>query len=451
MLVVAAGIYFIKAAGLSGGSDKNANDIVSGMPGDNAQSGDEIVSPKDENVSPGEQQDKPEILPGDAQDSTASGDKKDGANGIEKAEAGGTGNSDLPKGSAITNITREEKEMLENMTLREKVGQLFIIRPESLVTEYRGYETELTDDMREVFDRYPCGGIALFEKNITGEEQVMKFTADINSLKYNPLVCIDEEGGKVSRISHNPNMPIDEIPDMQDIAATNDAYEAYKVGDNIGSYLSKYGFDVDFAPVADVNTNPDNPIIGVRAFGDDPVTAGAMVAAVVDGLHNNKIAGCLKHYPGHGDTKTDTHLGYAETMKTWDEIKNCEMVPFIAGMNANADMIMVAHIAAPNVTGSDEPATLSYTLITEKLRNELRYQGVIITDAIEMKAITDLYSSGEASVKCLQAGADIVLMPADYREAFDAVVKAVEDGVLTEERINESLIRVLRLKAKCAN
>lgn len=343
---------------------------------------------------------------------------------------------------------KEYMTIMENMTLREKVGQLFIIRPESIVKEYRGYEIGLNADMRAIYEDYPCGGFALFEKNITDEMQIIKFTTDLHALKYAPLLCIDEEGGSVSRISNHPNMPIDEIPNMQDIAETDDAYEAYKVGDNIGSYLKKYGFDVDLAPVADVNTNPDNPIIGVRAFGDDPVTAGAMVAAVVEGLHNNNIGACLKHYPGHGDTKTDTHLGYAETTKDWEEILNCEMVPFIAGINANADMIMVAHIAAPRVTGSDEPATLSYTLITEKLRNELHYDGIIITDAIEMKAITSVYSSGEAAVKCIQAGVDIVLMPENYIEAFDAVVKAVEDGIITEERINESLLRILRLKAK---
>lgn len=340
-------------------------------------------------------------------------------------------------------------EIIKDMTLREKVGQLFIIRPESLCDELDGkYATSLTDQMRESYENYPAGGFALFGRNIVNEEQLISFNEDLNSLKYNPLLCIDEEGGEVSRLSNHPEINVDEIPNMQDIAATMDAYEAYKVGDNIGYYLNRFGFDVDFAPVADVNTNPDNPIIGVRAFGDDPVVAGAMVAAVIDGLHNNNIGSCIKHFPGHGDTQTDTHLGYAETLKTWEEMKNCEMIPFVAGMNSSTDMIMTAHIAAPNVTGSDEPASLSYTLLTQKLRGELRYDGIIITDALEMKAITSMYSSSEAAVKCILAGADIVLMPENYKEAFDGVVEAVENGTISEERLEESLKRVLKLKLR---
>jgi beta-N-acetylhexosaminidase len=208
--------------------------------------------------------------------------------------------------------------------------------------------------------------------------------------------------------------------------------------------------DIDFAPVADVNTNPLNPVIGDRAFGDDPATAAALVKQVIFGLHESGVASCIKHFPGHGDTSTDTHTGYAETGKTWEEMLNCEMIPFRAGIEAGTELLMTAHIAAPAVTGSDVPATMSHIFLTEKLRGELGYRGLIITDALSMGAIRDKYTSAEACIACIEAGADILLMPYDYFEAFDGVVQAVEEGRLTEERIDESLYRILRLKQKLA-
>ena len=203
---------------------------------------------------------------------------------------------------------------------------------------------------------------------------------------------------------------------------------------------------MDFAPVADVNTNPLNPVIGSRAFGDDPQQAARMVSRVIEGLHDSGVASCVKHFPGHGDTATDTHTGYAETLKTWEEIKNCEMIPFQAGIDAGTDMVMTAHIAAPNVTGTSEPSTISPIMLTEKLRGELGYDGLIITDALSMGAIREAYSSAEACVLCVQAGVDLLLMPYDYFEAFDGVARAVEEGRIPEERIDESVCRILRFK-----
>ncbi|MBR6027598.1 MAG: glycoside hydrolase [Clostridia bacterium] len=347
--------------------------------------------------------------------------------------------------------------LMASMSLREKVGQLFVVRPDALDSRFSPDDlednsitgtTKVTMDMRAVYASYPCGGFAIFRKNILSAPQLLTLTDNLHALgAYRPLIAIDEEGGQIARIANHPaGFGVRKFPAMGDIAASGDEALAHEVGTAIGAYLKAYGIDVDFAPVADVNTNPNNPVIGKRAFGDSPALAARMVTQVVTGLHESGTASCLKHFPGHGDTSTDTHTGYAETFKSWAEMADCEMIPFRAGIEAGSDLVMTAHIAAPNVTGSDEPATMSYVILTEKLRGELGFDGLIITDALSMGAITEKYTSSEACVQCILAGADLLLMPYDYFEAFDGVVKAVEEGVIPESRIDESLRRVLTFK-----
>ena len=197
-----------------------------------------------------------------------------------------------------------------------------------------------------------------------------------------------------------------------------------------------------------MNTNPDNIIIGPRAFSDDPETAADFVVSYLNGLDSAGIVGTLKHFPGHGDVKADTHFGYAQTNKTWKDLLKCEMIPFKAGIKAGAQMIMTAHIAVPKVTGDDLPSTLSPVILQDKLRGELGFDGVIVTDAMDMGAITKQFSSTEATITAIQAGVDIILCPQDFVDAFDAVVKAVEKGEIKESRIDESVKRILKLKKK---
>lgn len=350
-------------------------------------------------------------------------------------------------------VTRQ----IRRMTLREKVGQLFMVRPDALEGRFGPAElednsiigtTRVSDEMRQTYVQYPCGGFALFRKNILSPSQLMAFTEALHALNdCLPLLGIDEEGGRIARIANHPaNFGVKKFPAMGVIAQSGDPRQAYEAGRAIGGYLTAYGLDIDFAPVADVNTNPLNPVIGDRAFGDDPARAAEMVEQVIAGLHDGGAASCVKHFPGHGDTATDTHTGYAETKKTWEEISACEMIPFRAGIRAGTEFVMTAHIAAPFVTGTDEPATMSPVLLTEKLRGELGFQGLIITDALSMGAIREKYSSSEACIRCIQAGVDILLMPYDYFEAFDGVVRAVEEGVLPESRIDESVYRILSFK-----
>ncbi len=351
--------------------------------------------------------------------------------------------------------TDEVEAQLQKMTLREKVGQMFYIRIESLdpSIEWTKYDDlanlknqEITMKMRKTNEQYPVGGIILYAWNIEDETQLASIISQVRSLKGNPLLCIDEEGGRVSRIANNPNFNVKKYESMAAIGATGDPKNAYECGNTIGTYLKHYGFDIDFAPVADVNTNPDNIIIGPRAFSDKPEVAAPMVTSYLQGLKDAGITGCVKHFPGHGDTSDDTHTGYVQSLKTWEEMKECEMVTFRAGIQWGCQLIMTAHIAVPNVTGSTIPSTMSSVVLQDKLRGELGYQNIIITDGMEMGAITKHYTSGEAAVGSIKAGVDIVLGPRDFTEAFDAVMAAVNDGSISEERINQSVRRILKLK-----
>ena len=361
-----------------------------------------------------------------------------------------------------TPVDRVETQ-LQKMSLREKVGQMFYVRPECLDTTIHfnlpsGIDASADDitkirlqavneTMRGVAKKYPVGGIILYAHNIDDEAQLARFIPQIRALNGSPLLCIDEEGGRVARIGRNTNFNVETFESMGAIGATGDAKNAYYCGNTIGTYLKKYGFDIDFAPVADVNTNPENIVIGARAFSDDPAVAAPMVTNYLQGLSDAGITGCIKHFPGHGDTKADTHYGYAQSLKTWDEMLSCEMTTFKAGIRWGCQLIMTAHIAAPNVTGSDIPSTMLSVILQDKLRRELGYQNIIITDAMEMGAITQQYTCAQAAVGCIQAGVDIVLGPQNLVEAFDAVVEAVKTGVITEERINQSVRRILKLKA----
>lgn len=361
-------------------------------------------------------------------------------------DSSSSASEDNPEASALD---------ISKMTIREKVGQMFFVRPEALDTSIHWSEyAELPDyklqqvnkTMLAVNKDYPIGGMILYAHNIVDEDQLSEFIADIRELNGSPLLAIDEEGGRVARIANNGNFDVPKYESMAAIAKSGDPDKAYKAAFTIGSYVKKYGFDIDYAPVADVNTNPENIIIGERAFSNDPETAAEFVVSYLNGLDSAGVIGTLKHFPGHGDVKTDTHSGYAETNKTWKEMLKCEMIPFKAGIKAGAQMIMTAHIAAPKITGNDLPATLSPVILQEKLRGELGFKGIIVTDAMDMGAITTQFGNAEAAIKSIQAGVDVVLCSREFTQVFDAVVKAVEKGEIKVSRIDESVKRILALK-----
>ena len=291
----------------------------------------------------------------------------------------------------------EVEAALASMTLREKVGQLFAVRPEALDFEQRSGGMKLTCSMREHLRSYPVGGIVLFATNISSQSQMTALIRDFQRSAGNSLlVAVDEEGGPVARLANSS------------------------------------AFDLPKFPSAS----------GRRAFSSDPDVTAGMVRAAVQGFHEAGMLCTLKHFPGHGDTLEDSHAGTATSTKTWEEMKAVELLPFEAGIAAGADVVMAAHITTPNAT------SLSYTMLTERLRGELGFTGVICTDGLGMKAITDHYSLAEAAIAALDAGADLLLLPADLQEAFDGVVAAVESGRISEERLDESVRRILTLKEK---
>lgn len=349
-------------------------------------------------------------------------------------------------------VVHTAKDVLGKMSLREKVGQLFIVRPEALAENSNAETAPATDRVDDAvisrLEEYPVGGVVLFSRNITGAEQLPEFISGLQkNSKYPLFIAVDEEGGSIARVANSGYYDVASYKSMEDIGKSGDASKAEEVGRQIGMYLKKLGFNLDFAPVADINTNPQNIVIGDRSYGSDPSLVAEMVSAQLDGMHDSGIMGTLKHFPGHGDTKDDTHSGYVSIEKTWDELKVCELIPFTASL-PKTDMVMVSHITAVNVTNDNLPSSMSEMMITEKLRNELGYDGVVITDAMAMCAVADNYTSAEAAVTAVKAGVDIVLMPQNLDEAFNGVMNAVTDDEISMARLDESVLRILKMKAK---
>lgn len=339
----------------------------------------------------------------------------------------------------------------DTLTLEQKVGQLFIVRPdaldltlsqETINDAHADGVTAVTNDMRKTLQQYPVGGICQFGKNIESPSQLARFNADLQAASATPLlIAVDEEGGLIARLANNDAFNLPRYASAAAVGASGDPADAREMGQTIGSYLKTYGFNIDFAPDADVNTNPDNPIIGERAFSSDAATAAQMAAAAADGLRENGILPTLKHFPGHGDTAEDSHTDLAVTYKTREELENCELLPFAADTGLHA--VMVGHIAAPNVTGDMTPATLPPTLIGMIPDAE---NALIVTDSLAMDAITAAYTPGEAAVLAIQAGCDVLLMPNSLPEAYAAVLDAVQNGTISEARLDQSVNKILHYK-----
>ena len=333
------------------------------------------------------------------------------------------------------------------MPVEDKVAQLFMVTPESLTGASK--VTQAGEKTQEVLNQYRVGGFVYFGDNLVDKEQVTNMisaTAGYNL--YDMFFAIDEEGGKVSRVQKS-KIEVPEVGNMSEIGATGDANKAYEAGKTIGQYLRELGFNVDFAPVADVVTATDKATIGDRSFGSDPAVVGQMVQKCAEGIQENGVSACLKHFPGLGDTTTDTHEERVVIEKSLEELQATDFVAFKDAIDAGVDFVMVSHATA---TGIDEvyPSSLSKKVITEQLRDYLGYDGIVITDAFNMKAITEYYTTEEACVKAIKAGADMILMPEDFEAGYNAVLEAVKDGSISEERIDESLKRIFRVKKRDA-
>lgn len=333
--------------------------------------------------------------------------------------------------------------LLSSMTTRDKVWQMFMVAPEDIINS--SAVTTAGELTQKAIADYPVGGFIYFSRNISSMEQVTRLINGMQSSSSVPLfIAVDEEGGRVARLG-NANIGVTKFPAMGVIGKSGDASKAAEVGDTIGTELTEIGFNVDLAPVADVLTVGNNDDIGDRSFGTDPNLVASMVSAEVTAMQQHGLCSTLKHFPSNGSTKTNTHYSAGVCARTLEEMRSVEFIPFKAGIDAGADMVMVGHMAVPDITGDETPSTLSATTIG-LLRNELGFSKVVVSDALNMGAITSQYSPSEAAVKAVNAGVDILLMSPDAISAADAITRSVTDGTISEERINESVRRILRLK-----
>lgn len=334
------------------------------------------------------------------------------------------------------------REVLDGMELREKICQMFIVFPSALTgtanVTTAGEKTQLG------LEKYPVGGLLYDRSNMVDQEQVRAMLETAQSFSKIPLILTcDEEGGRVNRLMATVGTTrVGPMLDYKDQGIG----KAKENARTIASDMLSCGFNMDLAPVADVWSNPDNTVIGDRAYSSDFQQAAELVAAAVEGFHEGGAACTLKHFPGHGDTSADSHYGSVYVYKTLDELRLEELVPFQAGIGAGADAVMMGHMIIEKV--DEQPALFSYKIVTELLREEMGFQGVVMTDSLQMQAMTNHFSSGEIALGAVKAGVDILLCPKDLGEAVDALMEAVESGELSEERIDESVWRILQLKAR---
>ncbi|TDQ51974.1 glycoside hydrolase family 3 protein [Actinorugispora endophytica] len=330
-------------------------------------------------------------------------------------------------------------ELLADMSLEEKVGQL-------LVPTLAG---TTADENAALIEEYHPGGFIYFPENLTGAEQIAEMSNGLQDLAVGSgagvplLLGVDQEQGMVARLPVGAR-----FPDAMAVGATRDPEAAASLASTTAAELSALGINLDYAPVADVNVNPGNPVIGIRSFGADPALVGEFAVAEADAFEAGGVVPVAKHFPGHGDTDVDSHTGLPVIDKSREEWERVDLPPFVQAVEADIDMIMTAHVLMPQLDDSGEPATLSPGVITGILREELGYDGVVSTDALNMEGVRQSHDDGEVAVLAVLAGADQLLMPPDLDAAHGAVTAAVEEGRITEERLDESVLRILRLKLR---
>ncbi|WP_346764013.1 beta-N-acetylhexosaminidase [Bacillus sp. BHET2] len=347
---------------------------------------------------------------------------------------------DIPQEGTDGNEETKITTILSNMSLDEKIGQL-------IIAGFSGTQEDART--KKLIQQYSVGGFIFFSTNLDGPQQTVQL---LNNLKKdnenNPLplfLSVDQEGGQVTRL---PGGLIN-FPTNEKIGAMNDPDLSYEVGSILGKELKEYGFNLDFAPVLDINSNPSNPVIGDRSFGDNAPIVSELGIQTMKGIQSQGVISSIKHFPGHGDTAVDSHLELPIVNKSVQELEELELDPFKQAINSGADLVMVAHILLPKLD-RDNPASLSKNVI-DLLRNKLHFDGAVITDDLTMKAITNNYGIGQAAVQSVIAGSDILLIAHDYEmivEAIDSLRNAVRSGEISENRLDLSVRRIIELKQK---
>ncbi|WP_243449420.1 glycoside hydrolase family 3 protein [Clostridium perfringens] len=370
-----------------------------------------------------------------------------------------------------TDSYSKAKEIVSNMTLEEKLGQM--IMPDFRMWQEEGAKepsdlTEINSEVAEVIDKYDLGGVILFAENVKEISQTTTLIHDLQEVAINDedgnlplLITLDQEGGIVTRLGEGTN-----LPGNMALGATRSEKSSYDAGYVIGKELNALGVNVDFAPVLDTNNNPENPVIGVRSISSNPELVGKLGKNIANGIQDQGVAATAKHFPGHGDTSTDSHYGLPMVDKSIEELRETELKPFKIAIENGIDMIMTAHIQFPQIEkdtfiskkdGSQIsiPATLSDDIIKGILREEMEYDGVVITDAMNMKAISDHFGELESTKMAINAGIDIILMPTILRNNEDVkkldyvvngILDSIKSGEIKEEEITDSAERIVKLK-----
>lgn len=345
--------------------------------------------------------------------------------------------------SVVTEAVEEavqENPVISEMTLKEKIGQMIFAGVEGTI---------FSEETKRLVSMDKVGGLIFYKNNL---KDVNETTALLNAIKKEsenekfPLFLgVDQEGGRISRLPG-----LSKLPTNKEIGKLNDSSYSYRVGAHLGKEMNAFGFNLDFAPVLDVNSNPKNPVIGDRSFGNDADIVSKLGIQTMKGIQSENVISVVKHFPGHGDTAVDSHLELPIMEKSLEDLQKVELIPFKRAMDEGADVVMVAHILLPKID-STFPSSMSHEIITSILRDQFQYDGVVMTDDMTMNAIIDNHEIGQAAVQAVKAGNDIVLIAHDYNnvlKAMEAIEKSVNDGEISEERINESVYRILALKEK---
>ncbi|MCK1987751.1 MAG: beta-N-acetylhexosaminidase [Lysinibacillus fusiformis] len=343
--------------------------------------------------------------------------------------------------SVYTEITDEIAETINQMTLDEKLGQMMFAGVSG---------TSLQQETKSLIRDYKVGGLILYANNLETPQQTVSLMNDLmtaNGTNRLPLFLgTDQEGGKVVRLPG----PLKNFPTNQKIGQINQPQFSYEIGQLLGEQLKAFGFNLDFAPVMDVNSNPNNPIIGDRSFSNRPDIVSQLGIQTMQGLESQQVIPVIKHFPGHGDTSVDSHLELPKVSKSLDDLNKLELIPFKAAIDKGVDVVMVGHILLPKID-QQYPSSMSKVIITGLLRNQLGFDGVVMTDDMTMKAITNHVSIGQAAVDSVKAGNDIILIAHEFANvttAIDALKVAVKNGEISEQQINDSVRRIIQLKEK---
>jgi beta-N-acetylhexosaminidase len=353
--------------------------------------------------------------------------------------------------------------LIQHMTLQEKVGQLFVVEvygqdanTVSPTMAARNQALYGVNTPAQVIDKYKPGGVIYFDArrgpdNVQNPTQIATLSNGLQSAALHQrqpiplLISTDQEGGAVV---FRLVAPATAMPGNMALGAGRSAADAHRSAEVIGSELAAVGINQNYAPVADVNVNPANPVIGVRSVGENPALVSEMVAAQVEGHHDGGVATVAKHFPGHGDTATDSHFGLPEVTHTREQLEAIDLPPFRAAIANGVDTIMTAHVVLRSIDPSGAPATMSKPILTGLLREELGYDGLIVTDALDMGGATATYPHDRAPVEAFRAGADQLVLAPEMDVAYGAVLDAVRSGGISERRLDESVYRILRLKLK---